>query len=829
MMAAALIVVITGMAVLFAETSYAEQVKPDNGLPVVYITIDEHAEGYHTIEEMNSDAKHKALCLGTVSIDVPDVEGGFRYSDAKDQVMEDLENQKMEIRGRGNSTWGAKKKPYKIKFENKTNVLGLGKNRHWVLLANAYDKTLVKDRITAWLGDAIGLDFTPRGYPVDVVMRNTDGTYDKYLGSYYLSENVRIDKYRVDIDELKKADEDDTVITGGYIIQNGVQNDSKSPNAFITKHGDWAVDTPNFDPDDGGYVNDKQRNYIVNYVSDLENVMYGENLSDIWEKIDMRSSALYWLVDQASKNGDGYNTGSTYLYKTRDVVNEGVTTPGKLYWGPLWDFDFAWAFGEEEPTGFDVRHDWLRAMFTDRSEGGIVQEVKKQWPAVKSALDEISRDGGLIDSYYEETRRSQAADYVVNPVTELGKDDVPYVVENDYEGWIKALKDWIRARVSWMDEHINDLDNMSHKVTYIVGGKVNSIYYVGNGGVLLGTEDNAPDLDDAVFVGYTDQDGKMIDPDMKVYSDLVLTATYIPEDEATHANELYLRSYQDTMKLGQEAPRQISYSVYPKEAQDKRVVMSSSDETVATVDNKGNVTAKGAGEAEITVKLKYTGVSRKYKIIVTEEDLPLPTSVIADKKAFSLMPGSHAQLTFHTDPALSKVDEYGFDSADDNVVKVDFNGVMTAVKPGSTKVTISVVTLVNNDYVIRETDVAVTVSEANTLKASGRTVKQSRKKLAKKSVTITRSKAIKVTGGKGTVTYSKVGVTVRKKAGKKAKYVKASSKTAAKFRINKKNGNITLKKGLKKGTYKLKVKVAASGNAEYRAGSKNATVTIKVV
>ncbi len=40
-------------------------------------------------------------------------------------------------------------------------------------------------------------------------MRNTDGSFNKYLGSYLLSENVRVDTNRVEIPELKEKDNDD--------------------------------------------------------------------------------------------------------------------------------------------------------------------------------------------------------------------------------------------------------------------------------------------------------------------------------------------------------------------------------------------------------------------------------------------------------------------------------------------------------------------------------------------------------------------------------------------------------------------------------------------
>lgn len=57
-------VIIMSMLVLaagtvFAEQAFAEEVEIDNGLPVVYLTIDEQAEGYGTIEEMNTDDEYK--------------------------------------------------------------------------------------------------------------------------------------------------------------------------------------------------------------------------------------------------------------------------------------------------------------------------------------------------------------------------------------------------------------------------------------------------------------------------------------------------------------------------------------------------------------------------------------------------------------------------------------------------------------------------------------------------------------------------------------------------------------------------------------------------
>lgn len=94
-----------------------------------------------------------------------------------------------------------------------------------------------------------------------------------------------------------------------------------------------------------------------------------------------------------------------------------------------------------------------------------------------------------------------------------------------------------------------------------------------------------------------------------------------------------------------------------------------------------------------------------------------------------------------------------------------------------------------------------------TVKTTAKTVKL--KKVKKKKQTV--SKAVIVSKGQGKVTYTKVA--------------KGSSKALT---VNKTTGRITVKKGTKKGTYKIRIKVAAAGDANYKAASKTVTVSIKV-
>lgn len=105
---------------------------------------------------------------------------------------------------------------------------------------------------------------------------------------------------------------------------------------------------------------------------------------------------------------------------------------------------------------------------------------------------------------------------------------------------------------------------------------------------------------------------------------------------------------------------------------------------------------------------------------------------------------------------------------------------------------------------------------ANPLKIKGKKATVKYKKLKKKAQLLAISKLITFTKkGKGTMRYTLSSAKKGKKSFKKS------------FSINPKTGKIRVKKGLKKGTYKLKIKVKAAGNTSYKVATK--TVTVKII
>ena len=157
------------------------------------------------------------------------------------------------------------------------------------------------------MGEQLGLAYTPKSMAVDVVMNG------EYLGSYFLCEQVRIGKSRVDIDELTPEDNDEPELTGGYLFSIPEGNEAPE-NLFTTEKGvTFAFQDPQFTDDETGTP--EQKTYISEYLQEAENAIFSGNAS---EYMDLQSAADYWWVQVFTQNQDAYITDSTILYKPRN-------------------------------------------------------------------------------------------------------------------------------------------------------------------------------------------------------------------------------------------------------------------------------------------------------------------------------------------------------------------------------------------------------------------------------------------------------------------------------------------------------------------------------
>lgn len=94
---------------------------------------------------------------------------------------------------RGNSTSSLAKRPFKLRLEAKAKLLGMSASRHWVLLANAIDASLLRNQLAYELSEALGA-------PSYIESRQVTLIYNgEYCGVYELCEQVRVEEGRVDV------------------------------------------------------------------------------------------------------------------------------------------------------------------------------------------------------------------------------------------------------------------------------------------------------------------------------------------------------------------------------------------------------------------------------------------------------------------------------------------------------------------------------------------------------------------------------------------------------------------------------------------------------
>ena len=187
-------------------------------------------------------------------------------------------------------------------------------------------------------------------------------------------------------------------------------------------------------------------------------------------------------------------------------------------------------------------------------------------------------------------------------------------------------------------------------------------------------------------------------------------------------------------------------------------------------------TIKKQAAQSITVAVKNTKnvVSKKY-----------------GDKAFSLGAKAKTAMTYK--------------SSNTKVATVDSKGKVTIKAAGTAKITITA--KATSSYKAATKTLTVKVAKAAPVLKTKITSKNvSYSALRKKAQVFTLGASV---SSKGTLTYAKT-------AGSSA------------FTVNKTNGKITVKKGLKKGTYKIKVKISAKATANYNAGTKTVLVTVRV-
>ncbi len=356
------------------------------------------------------------------------------YVDEKDNV---LAFDSTRIRGRGNSTWNMSKKPYKIKFAEKQKLLGKGyaNAKTWTLLANAGDKTLMRNAVTSLMGDFLGLKNNPAHKFVDVTLNGS------YLGTYHISDQIEVRPHRVDVAEQDDPLTEDSNISGGYLLEVDGFHDG---NCFSTASQGVYIRVHYPEEETISY---EQNKYIRNYINTFERALFSSDFTDetngYRQYVDSASLVNWFLVTEISANIDGYY--STYFYKDKDDPY--------LYFGPIWDYDIAYNNDSRIPntqtklmdeSGYGDAKKWVHRMWEDPWFGNLVN--KRFEEVVGAGLEDYLYT--QIDSIAELINESQTLNYNRWGISTRMYHEI--VLYSSYQQYVSDLKSFIRSHLSYL-------------------------------------------------------------------------------------------------------------------------------------------------------------------------------------------------------------------------------------------------------------------------------------------------------------------------------------------------------------------------------------------
>ncbi|MCF0173231.1 MAG: CotH kinase family protein, partial [Bacteroidales bacterium] len=278
------------------------------------------------------------------------------------------------VRQRGNSTQYMPKKALAIKLNSKQGPFGLPSHKRWVLLANWLDHAMIRNAVAfdiahaqeeAWKNnDAMGtgIPWNVHGEFVELVI---DG---HHVGNYYLCEQVKIDKKRLNIkkcyqdvyddmyDALNPEPEPaDPEATEG---ESGSESGSETPTTPVTP-AEPVI--PTVTMADCGFLLEVDEMYDETYqfttskyeipfmfkddlpdatifaavqakIQGIEDKIYAGNFAGAYNDLDINSLVDQWLVWELTMNHEFIDPRSTNMFMDGD---------SKLCAGPVWDFDRA--------------------------------------------------------------------------------------------------------------------------------------------------------------------------------------------------------------------------------------------------------------------------------------------------------------------------------------------------------------------------------------------------------------------------------------------------------------------------------------------------------
>lgn len=371
-------------------------------LPSVYLDL----EGT-TLEEIHAD---KDVKYGGNSIYIMDPDGEYDLT----------VNNCLEVKGRGNSSWRQyEKKGYQIKFDSKTSVMGMGKAKKWVLLANASDDSMIRTQLVYQMAQQLEMDFVPSFKYVDLWIEG------EYRGTYMLGEKVELGSSRLDLEKdsgvLFEHDqnfylEEDywfySAIMDRYFTVKEINLEEES--VIQTAISDFSADLDEL--------------FAFLYETPSDEV----TLEALSAMIDVDSFAKYYLINEYTLNREAFATSFYWYQDGPDDV---------IHLGPIWDFDTCMGNdGASYTSSYGTEHALFHYLLAVPEFYARTVEI---WENYRAELEAMTEN---VDVLREEIAASAEMNYLRwnvlgQPNSKGGADFSP-----TFDEAVDAVQNWLAGR-----------------------------------------------------------------------------------------------------------------------------------------------------------------------------------------------------------------------------------------------------------------------------------------------------------------------------------------------------------------------------------------------
>ena len=428
-------------------------------LPIVWIDVDGA-----TIQRRSR--------IGARMIVIHNGDGQLNYGDTVAHPGQHIDYEGyIALRYRGNSTYRlSDKKAYSFRTlshpleesddKKKVDILGMGKDNNWALLAPYSDRSMIRDL----LGFEIArpwMEYTPQGRFCEVYL---DGVY---YGVYIMCEVVSKGKHRLNLDD---PGEEGDALTGGYLLEVGMNEGMYHLSKYspVDNNGKFYTDKfiiHQYKSPDYEDMTWPQINYINAAIDQMEDAFASDNFKDPEEGyrkyIDVMSFLDYQLVMEISHNVDAYRLSGKF-YKRRDSIDPRF----KMV---VWDLNLAfgnarhnqgyktntWVY-RSNPTLY-ANGDYMIPFwwYKLRCDNAYLNLRKERWAEWRGANVREDRIMATIDSLANVVTCYGAVERNSQAWPRWGVWVWPnYYVSTDYADEIAFLKDWLTTRIAWMDDQL---------------------------------------------------------------------------------------------------------------------------------------------------------------------------------------------------------------------------------------------------------------------------------------------------------------------------------------------------------------------------------------